>query len=253
MARPIKDGIDYFPLDVNTETDKKFRLVEARYGIVGFGIIVKLFQQIYRDSGYFCKWDGDTAAICAALWSSPRCPLTEEDVNAVVKEAVRRDIFDGDLYARHGVLTSRGLQKRYFEAVKRRLRVNAEKAYLLLSGPELPENVCVNGVNACKNPENAGGGTQSKEKESKEDKKERDALPRARPPTPEEIREFVLKERLGISAGKFFYYYEARGWRGITDWRAKAREWSLTEKKEEGAAIAAYDLDIFEKMLNEKD
>ena len=51
MARPMKDGVDYFPLDVNV--DKKFRLVEAKFGIVGFGVIVKLFQLIYAENGYF--------------------------------------------------------------------------------------------------------------------------------------------------------------------------------------------------------
>ena len=49
MARPIKDGVDYFPLDVNL--DMKFRLLEAKHGIVGFGIIIKLFQRIYADNG----------------------------------------------------------------------------------------------------------------------------------------------------------------------------------------------------------
>ena len=46
MARPIKTGLDYFPMDV--DTDEKFELIEAKHEIVGFGIVIKLFQRIYK-------------------------------------------------------------------------------------------------------------------------------------------------------------------------------------------------------------
>ena len=40
MARPIKDGVDYFPFDVSL--DEKFELIEAEFGLTGFAVIVKL-------------------------------------------------------------------------------------------------------------------------------------------------------------------------------------------------------------------
>lgn len=254
MARPIKDGVDYFPLDVNTDTDKKFRIIEAKYGIVGFGIIVKLFQQIYRNNGYFYKWDEDTAVICAALWSSSKCPLSEGDVNAVVIEAVKRDIFNKDLYSKYGILTSRGLQKRYFEAVKRRSRVDAEKAYLLLSAPEIPENVYINGVNVSRNPENVCNNPQSKVKQIKGKERESNTRPRASALTPalNEVKAYFKQEKLKPNPEKFFYFYEAKGWRGISDWKAKAKEWDAVEPSN-GKEYAAYDIDLFEEMLNTKD
>ena len=51
MARPLKSGVDYFPLDVIMNDD--VRLVEAEFGIVGFALIIKLYQRIYRDKGYY--------------------------------------------------------------------------------------------------------------------------------------------------------------------------------------------------------
>ena len=45
MPRPIKNGVDYFPLDVHL--DKKFELIEAEFGLTGFAVVVKLLQRIY--------------------------------------------------------------------------------------------------------------------------------------------------------------------------------------------------------------
>ena len=41
----MKSGLEYFPLDCNM--DDKLELIEAEFGITGFGVVVKLFQKIY--------------------------------------------------------------------------------------------------------------------------------------------------------------------------------------------------------------
>ncbi|MFY9378775.1 MAG: Lin1244/Lin1753 domain-containing protein, partial [Acutalibacteraceae bacterium] len=45
MARPAKDGVDYFPLDVHL--DDKFKFIEIKFKLEGFAILIKLFQKIY--------------------------------------------------------------------------------------------------------------------------------------------------------------------------------------------------------------
>jgi len=50
MPRLNKTGLDYFPLDVSV--DEKLELIEAKFGLVGFAVIIKLYQRIYRN-GYF--------------------------------------------------------------------------------------------------------------------------------------------------------------------------------------------------------
>ena len=168
MARPIKDGVDYFPLDVNL--DMKFRLLEAKHGIVGFGIIIKLFQRIYADNGYYCKWNDDTALIMAAENSCTVRPISYEDVQNIVTEAVARGIFDKGMYEKYSVLTSKGIQERYLEMTKRRSKVDVESKYLLISIPENIVNVNINGVNVNTNSKNVCNNTQSKVKESKVNK-----------------------------------------------------------------------------------
>lgn len=149
MARPIKDGVDYFPLDVTTDT--KFRLIEAKYGVVGFGIIIKLLQSIYREHGYYYEWDDDTAIITAGENSSGQFPISPDDVKGIVDDAIKRDIFDADMFARFNILTSRGIQRRYLEFTKRRARVDFINDYLLLSDTEIKVYVNINWVYVNKN------------------------------------------------------------------------------------------------------
>ena len=48
MARPLKDGIDYFPFDVGFLQDKKIRLIKGEYGIKGVVIVIQLLCSIKR-------------------------------------------------------------------------------------------------------------------------------------------------------------------------------------------------------------
>lgn len=54
MARPSKDSLDYFPLDTNL--DVRWDFLEAKYGITGFGLLIKLLQEVYKE-GYFLRFD----------------------------------------------------------------------------------------------------------------------------------------------------------------------------------------------------
>lgn len=256
MARPMKDGVDYFPLDVDTDNDIKFRIIEAKYGLIGFGIIIKLYQAIYRN-GYYCEWNELISVISASEWSSQQFPVTDAVVRAVVKEAAKYGIFDKELLNKYGILTSKGIQKRYFEVSKRRLKINVKKEYLLVNAPETAVNVNINGVNVNINPENVYDNSQSKVNKSKVNKRESREKNFSPSPTLKEITDLCRQENLNINPEKFFHYYSAKNWSGISDWKAKAREWSATEKPpeepEKKRSFAAYDLDLFEKMLNEGD
>lgn len=51
----------------------------------------------------------------------------------------------------------------------------------------------------------------------------------AQPPTLSEIKEFIEAEKLRIKPERFFGYYQERNWRGISNWKQKAREWDENE------------------------
>ena len=167
MPRPQKAGVEYFPLDV--ENDDKLDLIEAEFGLTGFAVIVKLYQRIYK-LGYYCEWNDEVA-----LLFGKRLGTGGKAVSEIVSAAIRRSLFDEEIYRKYGVLTSRGIQKRYFEIVARRKNVEVEQRYLLVSRDLIPVNVNimyaetpvnVNTMQA-ETPDNAYKSTQSKVKESK--------------------------------------------------------------------------------------
>lgn len=170
MSRPIKTGLDYFPLDVHL--DEKIEILEAKHGIIAFAVIVKLFQRIYSN-GYFCNW-GDTETLLFAKRNNV-------DVNVaitIVNDAITHKLFDKTLFENYGILTSTGIQKRFFE-IKKRSNVEIDSQYLLIKtsekqckNTETKVNVAETQVNVAETQVNTESSTQSKVKESKVKKKD---------------------------------------------------------------------------------
>ncbi len=160
MSRPIKVGLDYFPLDVTI--DDNVELLEAEHGVIGFGILVKLWQRIYR-SGYYLKWDDDSRLLfCKNL----NMELTI--VDSIINSCFKRNIFSGDLFKRFGILTSSGIQKRYIKALSdcKRKSITLIKEFLLVNSEYTKLTTELTSLNSELS-------TQSKVKESKGNKRKR--------------------------------------------------------------------------------
>jgi hypothetical protein len=167
MARPLKSGLDYFPLDVTL--DEKVELLEAKHGIVGFGILIKLFQKIYKH-GYYIKWSED-----ALLLFKKQVNVDINTISAVIIDCYKWEIFNKELFEKYQILTSRGIQRRYITAVGRRTKIEIIRDIAMID--ESFENyskivyVDNNDVNVDINTESkelmSAKSTQSKVKESK--------------------------------------------------------------------------------------
>ena len=142
MARPQKRGMDYFPMDVNTNHTLDY--LRMRFGLVGFGAVVRLWQRIYAENGYYMEADEDALGFFAE---------------------------ENRLYEEEGILTSYEIQERYFSAVGRRSRVEADSRYFLLPAEECGANLCLDGVfvnrntaetdvPACNNPQTKENNTK---------------------------------------------------------------------------------------------
>lgn len=176
MARPIKTGTDYFPLDV--ELDIKMDFVESRYGNDGFSTIIKLWQKIYAENGYYCKWDNDIAVLFAFKKANN---IDIDKLDGIIKLALEKELFDKNIYEKYGVLTSAGIQKRYLLITERRKKVVINGDYLLIDIPTNSINVDINFINVDINTQSKV--KESKGKESKVNKiKEKNIEPAARKP-----------------------------------------------------------------------
>lgn len=155
-----KSGIDFFPLDVNL--DAKFELIEAEYGLTGFGVIVHLLQEIYGKAGYYIEWTEEVA-----LLFSRKVGTGGSVVSEIVEAAIRRGMFDKEIYDKYHVLTSRGIQKRYFEAVSRRKVLEVDYNILLVNVAQICINADIQARNVNILSENADIQKQSKVEESR--------------------------------------------------------------------------------------
>ena len=126
MARPLKEGLDYFPLDVDIDQDDKLVVVIGKYGMQGFGIIIRLMAEIYKNS-YYYPWTEKEHYVF-----SNRVNVDINTVTAVVNECMKWGFFDRKLYESFSILTSRGFQSRYISASKRRKNIVFVREYTLI-------------------------------------------------------------------------------------------------------------------------
>ncbi|MDR1913379.1 MAG: DUF4373 domain-containing protein [Clostridiales bacterium] len=169
MARKGKVGIDYFPFDTDFFGNDKIQLIEGEFGMSGGYIAVRLLCKIYKE-GYFYKWGADECLIFKKSLGIEG--VSTSLINEVVNGLVRRGFFDKTVFTQFGILTSRGIQNRYFEAVRRYKSVPVFREFLLVDVSKminvyiLALNVDINSLNVDINPQIE----IEKEKEKKKEK-----------------------------------------------------------------------------------
>lgn len=157
MANASKQGIDYFSLSVDFLDDIKIRKIMRTCGTQAISILIGLLSRIYRFDGYFVDWNED---VCFEV--ADQIGAKEALVEEVVKRAVDVGFFDPQIFRDKNILTSQGIQKRFFEATIRRKQVFYD-ATLILNF----QNVNKNGIDVCIMNKNVDRMKQSKVKESK--------------------------------------------------------------------------------------
>lgn len=133
MARPIKKGLDYFPMDVDFYLDRKIRILLAKYGTHGIALYIYLLTEIYRNS-FYINVDDDYICIVANDLS-----MTNDLAVEIINHFCNGKLFDKNLFEIKRVLTSKGVQLRFQEAVKTRAskrKILVEEDFWLLNNDE---------------------------------------------------------------------------------------------------------------------
>lgn len=143
-----KTRLDWFKLDC--QMDSKVEALEAEFGLYGFAIVVKLYQRIYGVEGYYCEWNDDVALVFAR-----KNGVGANVVSEIVQRAIARGIFDKGQFDKNGILTSHGIQERYYDAVDRRKYAKIKPEYLLLCTTQNSENADISSKNVNISEENA--------------------------------------------------------------------------------------------------
>jgi len=139
MARPRKKSIDYFPLDCILNDSVKY--IEAKHGLTGFAVLVKLWSKIYASEGYYCNWNDKVKYLFCKEHN-----VEVELIDKILVTCFSEELLNPDIFEKYGVLTSGGIQKRYFKIIKESKRTNRE----------IEPNFCLLGVFSVKIGVNSG-------------------------------------------------------------------------------------------------
>lgn len=151
MARPTKQGLEYFSFDTDFFSDVKIRRISRACGPASTSILICLLCNIYRDKGYYITWDENLPFVVADTIGT-----TEGAVEEVVKKAIQVGFFNKEMFDKYKILTSNGIQNRFKSAVTRREEIEYVVDYLV--------SECKNEVIAYKNEVIDDRSTQSKVK-----------------------------------------------------------------------------------------
>ncbi len=127
MARPVKQGLSYFPKDVDFYNDYKIMDLLEKYGPIGVTVYDVILTEIYRH-GYYLEEPIDRVAanitrIIGSKWVQKRL------VSQVILDCGDLGLFERNLLS-HGVMTSVGIQRRY-STVTSRSKASKEKYWLI--------------------------------------------------------------------------------------------------------------------------
>lgn len=155
MARPIRMGLGYFPLDTDFLDDRKMQRLSQKYGCHGVMTYVTVLCEIYKTHGYYIPYSDD---LCFDIGFTLH--LDEELIRECIGFCTEIHLFDKDLLTAKQVLTSRGIQMRFREISKRSVyRIDPE---LEVSVGQTAVLVTETPVSATRIPPNINGNENGK-------------------------------------------------------------------------------------------
>lgn len=267
MARPVKDGLDYFPKDTNFYRNRKIRAMIGRFGADGAVLYDYILCEVYGDKGFYTLTDDSFRDIAAAdLGMSP------EKIGLILDYLLNQSmLLDGTLFKSVKVLTSHGIQTRYQEAVRQRalkrgicvdgklwllneaetegfIQVRQDDNYSRNNPSKSEKNHCFSAEQSAKKSKvNKSKVNKSKEKQRKVNSPPAPSRGEKQPtkiPTYEEVLMEATMRGIPDLARPFFDYYSAADWRDrdgvpVYSWRQKLVSWKVREDDRLRKQVAA--------------
>lgn len=164
MARPRKEGMEYFPHDTDASSDEKIDAMRALFGNDGYAFYFILCERIYRTSE--AELDVSKPVLIAPVVK--KLLVERQKFDEMLSAAFELNLFDRESYESRGVLTSNGIKKRFSEVneMRNRWRKNKEKAKKTSDNGEYSDGFSMEKTTE-ETPESKA--KESKGKESKED------------------------------------------------------------------------------------
>lgn len=133
-GRPPKESLDYSSWDVSIlDNDEKIDMLIDSQGIGAFTVYFYLCQKAFGTKGYYLEWNYSRCATIARKLGKGACA---EFVKNVVDKCFQCCLFDKELFELHGILTSKGIQRRFLIVAKDRTAPKINEDFWLLDDKE---------------------------------------------------------------------------------------------------------------------
>ncbi len=173
MARPHKQGLEYFPLDVDLLSDVKLRKPKHKYGYLAVMVYIALLCILYKDKGYYIdSSDMEDLAYLVIERLQGKFQPDVDTVEGVIEFLVECELFSGYHFKDKNIITSHRAQCTWYSITANRLQVTVNENFWMLSLDEMQEistrhSLYKKTVNRSNNSVNQSINPQSKVKESK--------------------------------------------------------------------------------------
>ena len=157
MGRNREIGLSYFPFSVDTFSDIKVRKLIKYQGGKAVTVYALLLCLIYK-RGYYMRWDEELPFIV-----SEQTGFEEAYIQEVINSCLALGLFSKELYDSDRVLTSKGIQTRYSEAMNFFRRKTEIIAFSLISSEENRISSAFMPINSAETPRKEREGKEKKE------------------------------------------------------------------------------------------
>lgn len=141
MARPRKEGLDYFPHDTDATNDEKVETLRLLYGNDGYAFFFILLERIYRTKkGELDISDPETIEVLVN-----KIGVKKEKFEKMLRTSFNKNCFDVRKFKSKKVLTSAGIKKRMRPVLSKRLK-NKDISGIVSATETPPETIPIGGV-----------------------------------------------------------------------------------------------------------
>ena len=129
MARPSKQGLDYFPFDVNLLDNEALDFLRERYGAIINDIYIALLCFLYKKKGYYIPYETETDKQ-DCIWyiykkiRGGKYPAKKESIPEMIEACVAQGLFSGDHYPK--IITSERAQATFYSCTVERRDVEVD-------------------------------------------------------------------------------------------------------------------------------
>lgn len=198
MARPIKQGLEYFSFDTDFFSDRKVRRIMSACGPNSASILICLLCNIYKDKGYYIGWDKELPFDIADVVG-----VSEGAVDEVIRKALQVDFFNHDLFEKYGILTSGGIQKRFKSSTLKRREIEINPDYWVIDVNNSINDVKIPSIITLLPPKSTQ--KESKVEESKVKRKEKENSTNVEQKKTEELKKLAAAKAATQKRRDVFY------------------------------------------------